>query len=111
MLPPDFQQIRAQTRIVTPKRVATSLVRMAIAGAVAFLLSAEAPWVMTLFYVYVGFNVLVLVGFWAFSRFLKKKLSAMSQSFQGFGSTTAAEEDLGEAEIIEDTFIEDTSSK
>ncbi|MEJ6738900.1 MAG: hypothetical protein QNK62_07710, partial [Cryomorphaceae bacterium] len=60
---------------------------------------------------YVGFNVLVLVGFWAFSRFLKKKLSAMSQSFQGFGSTTAAEEDLGEAEIIEDTFIEDTSSK
>jgi len=44
-----------------------------------------------------------LVGFWAFSRFLRKKLGALGQQF----GQVQQEEDLGEAEVIEDAQIED----
>lgn len=77
--------------------------RIPIAGVIAYVLSSQSPWVMTLWYVYAAFNVLVLLGFWAFSHFLRKKLSAMGQAF-GYARQ---DEDLGEAEVIEDAQIED----
>lgn len=88
---------------MTPRRIGTTALRVAIAGVIAFVLSAQSPWVMTLWYVYAGFNVLVLVGFWAFSRFLRKKLGGLSQHF----GPIQQDEDLGEAEVIEDAQIED----
>lgn len=103
MMPPPFQDLKSQTRLVTPRRIGTTALRIAFAGVIAYVLSSQSPWVMTLWYIYAGFNVLVLVGFWAFSRFLRKKLGAFSQQF----GQAQQDEDLGEAEVIEDAQIED----
>jgi hypothetical protein len=103
MMPPPFQDLKSQTRLVTPRRIGTTALRIAIAGVIAYILSSQSPWVMTLWYLYAGFNVLVLVGFWAFSRFLRKKLGALGQQF----GQVQQDEDLGEAEVIEDAQIED----
>jgi hypothetical protein len=91
MMPPPFQDLKSQTRLVTPRRIGTTALRIAIAGVIAYVLSSQSPW------------VLVLVGFWAFSRFLRKKLGALGQQF----GQVQQDEDLGEAEVIEDTQIED----
>lgn len=66
MMPPPSQDLKSQTRLVTPRRLLTTAARIALAGAVALFLSPQSPWVMTLWYIYAGFNVLVLVGFCSF---------------------------------------------
>jgi membrane protein implicated in regulation of membrane protease activity len=103
MLPPPFQEMKSQARLITPRRLGTTALRITIAGVIAYVLSAEAPWVMTIWYVYVSFNILTLLGFWLLSRYVRKKIERMGAPFAPF----AQEEDLGDAEIVEDAQIED----
>ena len=102
---PEFQKLQGQIKLITPRRLLTTSARIALAGAVALFLSPQSPWVMTLFYVYAGFNVLVILGFYLFGRFMQKKLGQMAQRMQGMHG--AQDEDLGEAEVIEDAQIEE----
>jgi len=53
----------------------------------------------------VRLNVLVILGFYLFGRFMQKKLGQMAHQMQGMHG--AQDEDLGEAEVIEDAQIEE----
>ncbi|HAB35352.1 MAG TPA: hypothetical protein DCE58_01985 [Cryomorphaceae bacterium] len=104
---PEFQKLQGQVKLITPRRLLTTAARIALAGALALFLSPQSPWVMTLFYVYAGFNVLVILGFYLFGRFMQKKLGQMAQHMSGMqGMHGAQDEDLGEAEVVEDAQIE-----
>jgi hypothetical protein len=43
---------------------------------------------------------MLLIGFWAFKRFINKKIGEVNNQFQG--NIPQQDEDLGEAEIVED---------
>ena len=60
----------------------------------------DFPFVEVIFWLYVSINILMLLGFWAFKRFINKKISEVSNQFQG--NRKPEDEDLGEAEVIED---------
>ena len=102
-MPPPFQEMKSQARLITPRRLGTTALRITVAGVIAYLLSSEAPIILTIWYVYASFNVLVLLGFWLLSRYVRKKIERMAAPFTPFSQ----EEDLGEAEIVEDAQIED----
>ncbi len=66
----------------------------------AYALKDDFPFLLTIFWIYVSFNFMLLIGFWAFKRFINKKIGEVNNQFQG--NISQQDEDLGEAEIVED---------
>jgi hypothetical protein len=60
----------------------------------------DFPFVEVIFWLYASINILMLIGFWAFKRFINKKISEVSNQFQG--NSRPEDEDLGEAEVVDD---------
>ncbi|CAI8349807.1 MAG: Uncharacterised protein [Owenweeksia sp. TMED14] len=81
-------------------RIPNVLIKIAIFAFATYFIKEDFPFVKVIFWIYASLNVFMLIGFWVFTRFLKKKMGQVNNQFQG--NNPPQDEDLGEAEVIED---------
>ena len=81
-------------------RVPNLLLKITVFGIATYFMKDDFPFVEVIFWLYASINILMLLGFWAFKRFINKKISEVSNQFQG--NSRPEDEDIGEAEVVDD---------
>ena len=81
-------------------RVPNLLLKITFFAIATYFMKDDFPFVEVIFWLYASINILMLIGFWAFKRFINKKISEVSNQFQG--NSRPEDEDLGEAEVVDD---------